>query len=164
MSQRVLVLNAGSSSLKFKLFDAQQDKILGAAASGLVEQIGFPNRSALTAQRTDESKQQRHLPVEDHKQALHLVLDYLKQAFSPAVLQQVVAVGHRVVHGKAHSQPALLTPSVIAAIHDATELAPLHNPPNLQGIEAAQQTFPGCPQVHMLQIATNASNSNTCFK
>lgn len=156
MSQRVLVLNAGSSSLKFKLFDAQHDKILGAAASGLIEQIGFPDRSALTAQRTNDSKQQQHIPVDDHQQALHLVLEYLKDAFSPAVLQQVVAVGHRVVHGKDMSAPALLTPSVVAAIRDATELAPLHNPPNLQGIEAAQQTFPGCPQVplgvHLLNV------------
>ncbi len=152
MSQRVLVLNAGSSSLKFKLFDAQHTKILGPAASGLIEQIGTPERSAITAHAhhdhtTTTTHKQHRVAVENYTQALDLVLGFLKDTFTPAVVDQVKAVGHRVVHGKHINAPALLTPPVLEAIRDATDLAPLHNPPNLQGIEAAQRTFSHCPQV-----------------
>lgn len=154
MSQRVLVLNAGSSSLKFKLFDSQNSKILAPAASGLIEQIGTPARSAITAHEhhdvtTTTHKQQHRVAIENYTQALDLVLGFLKDTFTPAVVQQVAAVGHRVVHGKAISAPALITPPILDAIRDATDLAPLHNPPNLQGIEAAQRTFGHCPQVRL---------------
>ncbi len=75
------------------------------------------------------------------------MLDYLKQRYSNAIKDEVAAMGHRVVHGKHISRPVLVDEAVLQVIREAADLAPLHNPANLQGIVAATEVFPHCPQV-----------------
>lgn len=88
--------------------------------------------------------------VKDHTGALDLALHYLKDSYSDEVKKQVSAIGHRVVHGKFFETAKLVTPEIERAIEDAAALAPLHNPPNLQGITAANRIFPGQPQVRYM--------------
>lgn len=85
--------------------------------------------------------------VKDHTGALDVALHYLQDSYSNNVKKQVSAIGHRVVHGKFFDTAKLVTPEIEKAIEDAAALAPLHNPPNLQGITAANSIFPGQPQV-----------------
>lgn len=129
---RVLVVNSGSSSLKYRLLD------LGAGSSmagGLVERIGEPGSD-----------------VADHGAALALVVARLRD--SGALDDGLDAVGHRVVHGgERFSAPVVVDDTVVAAIRDLAPLAPLHNPPNLLGIEAARSAFPGVPQVAVFDTA-----------
>ncbi len=86
-------------------------------------------------------------PISDHTAALDYVLDYLRQRYSSSIKDEVAAMGHRVVHGKHISEPVLVDEEVMQVIRDAADLAPLHNPANLQGIIAASAVFPRCPQV-----------------
>ena len=86
-------------------------------------------------------------PLKDHTAALDYVLDYLRQRYSNAIKDEVAAMGHRVVHGKHISRPVLVDEAVLQVIREAADLAPLHNPANLQGIVAATEVFPHCPQV-----------------
>jgi acetate kinase len=125
VTARVLVLNCGSSSVKYRLFDGE-----ATVAKGLVERIG-----------------EAGAPVADHQAALRQVLDGLD-------LTDLGAVGHRVVHGGARfSDPAAITDEVIAAIRDLVPLAPLHNPANLVGIEVARRLLPDVPQVAVFDTA-----------
>ncbi len=94
----------------------------------------------------------RQEPLPDHTAALDYVLDYLRQQYSNNIKDEVEAMGHRVVHGKNISEPVLVDEEVMRIIKDAAELAPLHNPANLQGIVAASAVFPGCPQVHACHV------------
>ena len=96
--------------------------------------------SSLTSQRVQE-------PLPDHTAALDYVLDYLARRYSSAIRDEVAAMGHRVVHGKDISRPVLVDEGVLRVIREAADLAPLHNPANLQGIVAATEVFPHCPQV-----------------
>jgi acetate kinase len=145
----VLVLNAGSSSLKFKLFQ-QANSGLSAVVTGLVERIGDTGHSQLKTNILDgpnKGPASVQEPVKDHVAALDVAMRYLADAYSASLKEQIGAVGHRVVHGKHIAEPALITPEVQRVIREAADLAPLHNPANLQGITAATKLFPGCPQV-----------------
>ncbi len=86
-------------------------------------------------------------PLTDHTNALDYVLDYLKRQYSNTIKDEVKALGHRVVHGKHLSEPMLVDEEVMRIIREAADLAPLHNPANLQGIVAASAVFTGAPQV-----------------
>ena len=86
-------------------------------------------------------------PLTDHTHALDYVLDYLKRQYSNTIKDEVKALGHRVVHGKHLSEPMLVDEEVMRIIREAADLAPLHNPANLQGIVAASAVFTGAPQV-----------------
>lgn len=132
MSQSlVLIINSGSSSLKYQLIDPDSGRI---HAKGLVERIGEP-----------ESE------VPDHATALQLALSDMGDRLDPADL---LAVGHRVVHGGARfSGPTVIDPTVRSAIAELAPLAPLHNPANLQGIDATLELFPGTPQVAVFDTA-----------
>ncbi|MFH1463263.1 MAG: acetate kinase [Pseudomonadota bacterium] len=130
---KVLVLNAGSSSLKFELYAMPAESVL---ASGLVERIGEV--------------------VPDHAAALTLVLDALCDGEGAPLtsLSEIGAVGHRVVHGgEDFASTVLITPEVIAALTANIPLAPLHNPPNLLGIQVAREALPGVPQVAVFDTA-----------
>jgi acetate kinase len=81
---------------------------------------------------------------------LELLIDYLENRYSRSFKDDVAALGHRIVHGKHISEPVLVDEEVLRVIEDAADLAPLHNPANLQGIRAASAVFQGCPQVRML--------------
>lgn len=87
--------------------------------------------------------------IQDHTAALDVALKYLQDSYSSSVRQQVNAIGHRVVHGKDVGKAMLVTPEIKQLIKDASSLAPLHNPANLQGITAATAIFPGQPQVSL---------------
>lgn len=147
---RLLVLNAGSSSLKFKLFDTAAPG-LAAGVGGLIERIGDVAAASLVAKDASgpdgPRKWSQQVPVKDHVDALQTILAFLRQHVSGAIESEVTAVGHRVVHGLDIHSAVLLSDQVVAKIRDAAALAPLHNPPGLAGIAAAQQVFKGVPQV-----------------
>ncbi len=148
---KVLVLNCGSSSLKYQLMD-MADKAV--QAKGLVERIGIPG-SQLTHRRGEEKRVvEQELP--SHREAIALVLETLvDRAFGViSSLGEIGAVGHRVVHGgEKFASSVLINASVMAALAECVELAPLHNPPNIMGIEACQKLMPGVPQVAVFDTA-----------
>ncbi|PAP78330.1 acetate/propionate family kinase [Rubrivirga marina] len=147
----VLVLNAGSSSLKVDLIDAAAGQTL---AAGQVERIGAV--SSLASFRVGDAKPERiSLKAPDHAAALSHLLETMREADGEEDrLPDVEAVGHRVVHGgERFAESALIDGEVVDAIRDAFDLAPLHNPANLQGIRAAQKAFPDVPQVAVFDTA-----------
>jgi acetate kinase len=148
----VLVLNAGSSSLKMDLLDADTRRTL---AAGQVERIGAV--SSLASFRIGDAKAVRStLAAPDHTAALDALLGMLRDARTAegGALPIVEAVGHRVVHGgEQFAESVRIDGEVVEAIRDAFDLAPLHNPANLSGITAAQRLFPGVPQVAVFDTA-----------
>lgn len=158
-SKKVLVLNAGSSSLKFKLFDEAKSKLV-ASVSGLIERIGDTANSQLVGNiLTGDSKgKSTHKEgIKDHTAALDVAMNFLQNSYSKSIREQVQAIGHRVVHGKNVGKAMLVTPDIEKLIKDAADLAPLHNPANLQGITAATSIFPGQPQVAVFDTAFHQS-------
>ncbi|MEV4570271.1 acetate kinase [Nonomuraea sp. NPDC049419] len=147
MSEPVLVLNTGSSSIKYELIDP---RTRARSARGLVERIG-QERGRLTHRAGDGPAHVREQPFPDHGEGLAAVL----AAFSSAGPElDPVAVGHRVVHGGTRFGDAVLVDDeVIAAIEELAPLAPLHNPVNLTGIRLAQKVFPEVPQVAVFDTA-----------
>lgn len=127
-SKKVLVLNAGSSSLKFKLFDYAKSQLV-ASVSGLVERIGDTANSQLVGKvHTGENKGKatHKESIKDHTSALDVAMNYLQDSYSKSVRQQVHAIGHRVVHGKNVGEAKLVTSQIEQLIQDAAALAPLH--------------------------------------
>jgi acetate kinase len=151
---KVMVINCGSSSLKFKLFDMAQNSLV--LAEGLVEEIGKP--SARFHFRTHKMGEKRVTATSaaDHTEAVDAVARSLRDPeiglFKGAI--EVDAVGHRVVHGgESFSRSAMLTQDVKDVIRECFALAPLHNPPNMAGIEACERIFVGVPQVAVFDTA-----------
>ncbi len=133
----VLVLNSGSSSLKYQLLNPSTGEVL---AVGLVERIGL--ESGRVVHEAGDAEHEVEAPIKDHAVALHLVLD-LFQEHGPSLDEAgIVAVGHRVVHGGTHySAPTVIDDDVVEGIRELIPLAPLHNPANLTGIVAARELF-----------------------
>ncbi|MFI5708305.1 acetate/propionate family kinase [Kribbella sp. NPDC051620] len=147
MSDNVLVINAGSSSLKYSLIDAVSGE---AAAAGLVERIGEPEGHHL--HRGPDGEISISLKVASHEDALRAALDAFEQ-HGPS-LDDLTAVGHRVVHGGSRfGDPALIDDDLVAAVTELVPLAPLHNPANLEGIRVARRLFPDLPQVAVFDTA-----------
>ncbi|MHA7987376.1 acetate/propionate family kinase [Rathayibacter sp. CAU 1779] len=145
----VLVINSGSSSFKYQLIDADSEERL---ASGLVERIGEATGHA--THDTDEGHWERSLEIPDHTAGFAVMLDAFREHGPSLDEHPPVAVGHRVVHGGARFfEPTLVTPLVLINIEDLSDLAPLHNPANAQGIKAAQKTFPDLPHVAVFDTA-----------
>lgn len=141
----VLVVNAGSSSLKYSLVDPETGV---AAGSGLVERIGESEGDFRHTGPDGETKQ--HLPIPTHEVALELALG----AFGPLSDIAISAVGHRVVHGgELFSQPALVTEALLATVESLVPLAPLHNPANIEGMKVALKAFPEVPHVAVFDTA-----------
>ncbi|DBB14179.1 TPA: activator of C kinase protein 1 [Trebouxia sp. C0006] len=160
-SKKVLVLNAGSSSLKFKLFDEAKNKLV-ASVSGLIERIGDTSNSQLVGNilsGDNKGKSTHKEDIKDHTAALDVAMNYLQDSYSKSVRDQVHAIGHRVVHGKDVGKAMLVTAEIEKLIKDAADLAPLHNPANMQGISAAKSIFPGQPQVAVFDTAFHQSMS-----
>jgi len=156
---KILVLNCGSSSVKYQLFelDSGVETVL---ASGIVEEVGLGHPS-LTHKRPGQDKVERgNLPVRNHRDAIQVVLDVL---VDPAVgvlgnVRELDAVGHRVVHGgERFAGSVRIDAEVMAALYDNVPLAPLHNPPNIQGIEAVTALLPDVPQVGVFDTAFHQS-------
>lgn len=147
----ILVINCGSSSLKFQLIDSESEKVL---AKGLCERIGIDGR--LVYQPEGAEKEISDLSMPTHKQAIQFVLDALTNEKSGVIksLKEVGAVGHRVVHGgEEFAASAVITEEMLAAVESCNDLAPLHNPANLIGIRACQELMPGVPMVGVFDTA-----------
>ncbi len=146
---KILVLNSGSSSLKYKLFDMSTEKPL---LSGHVDGIGL-ERCAVKIDYGDRTEQKKVL-VKDHVDAVMLALKSLKEKRVIEDYSEIDAVGHRVVHGGEHySNSTLIDSKVIRTIKALSDLAPLHNPPNLAGILACKKMLPKLPQVAVFDTA-----------
>jgi acetate kinase len=141
---KILVINCGSSSLKYQLIDMENEKNL---ASGLVERIGIEG-SVLTQKVEGREKYIVKTPMKDHKDAIKIVLGVLvdKENGVIADMSEISAVGHRVVHGgEKYSQSVLIDDEVMVALEECAKLAPLHNPPNIIGINACRELMPNTP-------------------
>lgn len=151
----VLVVNSGSSSFKYQLIDADTDQTL---ASGLVERIGEPLGRAVHERPDASTNAERTLPIADHTAGFRVMLDAFAADGPQLADLHVVAVGHRVVQGGARFiRPTVITEAVKQEIRDLAALAPLHNPANLQGIEAAQAAFDNVPHVAVFDTAFHQS-------
>ena len=148
----VLVINCGSSSLKYQLIDMTNEEV---RAKGLVERIGIEGSRI---KHTTIGKEQVIIeePMKDHKRALELVLNALVDENYGAIksMDDIYAVGHRVVHGgEKFASSTIIDDKVMEALNDCIELAPLHNPPNIMGIEACKELMPNTPMVAVFDTA-----------
>src|SRR3954451_11431793 len=135
MSDHVLVVNAGSSSLKYSLVDAESGD---APATGLIERIGGSTGKLRHSGPDGDTEEERK--VVDHEDALRWALDAFETHGPSLADAGLAAVGHRVVHGgDRFSEPALIDDSLVSAVEELVPLAPLHNPANLEGIEVARR-------------------------
>ena len=153
---KILVINSGSSSIKFQLLQMENESVL---ASGLVERIGEEEgllKCTFMPGSSDEKVAKIAEPIADHNKGMLLAVNLLSDA-EYGVLSgkdDIGAVGHRVVHGgEDFHQPAVITDEIMAAIEKNIPLAPLHNPANIDGIRVAQELFPGVPQVAVFDTA-----------
>ncbi len=148
----ILVINAGSSSLKYQLMDPETKVIL---AKGLCERIGIDGRLTHKVPATD-GKYEFEIPMPTHAEAIQAVLDALLSPEHGVIktMSEIDAVGHRVVHGgEAFADSVKIDESVMAAIEECIPLAPLHNPANITGIKACQKVMPGVPMVAVFDTA-----------
>ncbi|MHC4916392.1 MAG: acetate/propionate family kinase [Planctomycetota bacterium] len=151
MSDKVLVLNCGSSSIKYRLFAMPEGDVL---AKGLVERIG--DETGAYRHKDAAGVREAETPVPDHRAGLNIAVELLTGGDSPAVkdLSEIKAVGHRVVHGgEAFTGSVLVSDEVKRVIEEHFDLAPLHNPPNLTGIRAAEHLLPGAGGVACFDTA-----------
>ena len=149
---KVLVINTGSSSLKYQLIDMDNESVL---AKGLCDRIGIEG-SYLKHAKPEGDAFVVESPMPDHKVAIGKVLEALTDKEMGVIgdMSEIDAVGHRVVHGgESFSKSVLIDEKVMQAIRDCIELAPLHNPPNIIGIEACQQLMPNTPMVAVFDTA-----------
>ena len=150
----VLVINCGSSSLKFQLINSESEEVL---AKGLCERIGIDGR--LTYQPEGGEKEISDKAMPTHTEAIQFVIDALTNEKTGVVksLDEIGAVGHRVVHGgEKFANSVVITDEVVKAIEECNDLAPLHNPANLIGISACQKLMPGTPMVAVFDTAFQA--------
>jgi len=148
---KVLVINCGSSSLKYQLIDSDTEAVI---AKGLCERIGIDGK--LTHQTMGKDKYTVDAAMPDHNAAVKFVLDALLDTDKGAIasLSEIDAVGHRIVHGgEKFANSVVITDEVMAAIEECNDLAPLHNPANLIGIRACQTHMPGVPMVAVFDTA-----------
>ncbi|MCG7249422.1 acetate kinase [Corynebacterium striatum] len=148
----VLVLNSGSSSVKFQLVDPEGTATDAPLVSGLVEQVGEPMGAVTVKTGGEEYKEELEIPT--HSFGLERAFDIMHQHNVDPMDVEVVAVGHRVVHGgRLFSDPQLITDQIESMIEDLIPLAPLHNPANLDGIRVARKMLPNIPHVAVFDTA-----------
>lgn len=149
----VLVLNSGSSSVKFALFDVNENQaaINEPLCQGNASRLNEPGEGDFRLEWADGRRDRRVLPNNDHEGAIDTILSQLREA---ALLEKVVVVGHRVVHGAdAYRAPVIVDDAVFADLEQYNRFAPLHNPPNLTGIRICRQRLPAIPQVATFDTA-----------
>lgn len=154
---KILVLNSGSSSLKYQLIDSETEDVI---AKGLAERIGVPGGGGKIKHETDAKTIEVDVDMPDHDKAMDDVFALLTDPQQGAIkgLEEISAVGHRVVHGgERFVQPTLINDEVIEEIDKLSQLAPLHNPPNLKGIKACRRRMPDVPQVAVFDTAFHAT-------
>lgn len=155
MSIKVLVINSGSSSIKFELFTMPEERV---EASGLLQRIG--EEQSELGYSIGGTKHELKKPIADHAAGLQLIIDALTDRDKGGLkdISEIGAVGHRVVHGgEAFAQTAQIDDEVMQAVRDHIELAPLHNPPNIMGIEVAQRVLPQAKQVAVFDTSFHQS-------
>lgn len=148
----VLVLNCGSSSIKYQLLDMTDETLI---AKGLVERIGIEG-SAITHEKIGMEKIVKEVPMKDHKDGIKHVIEALLAPGTGGLnsLDEIEAIGHRVVHaGEKYSSSILISDTVVKALEECIDLAPLHNPPNLDGIAACKELMPNVPMVGVFDTA-----------
>jgi acetate kinase len=148
---KVLVINCGSSSLKYQLIDSESEGVL---AKGICERIGIDGR--LVHKPTGKDKVTLETDMPSHTVAVQLVLDHLVDPVCGVIsdLSEIGAIGHRIVHGgEKFAKATVITPEVIEGIEECSALAPLHNPANLIGVRACQELMPGVPMVAVFDTA-----------
>ena len=146
---KFLCVNAGSSSLKFQLFEMPEEKVL---ISGYIEKIGLEDSFWTTKINGEKIKGAKYL--KDHTEAVQVLIDELLEHGAVKSLDEIKGVGHRVLHGgEKYSDSVIITDEVIQDIKDLTKLGPLHHPGNLAGIEAMQKALPGVPMVAVYDTA-----------
>ncbi|QQY80767.1 acetate kinase [Keratinibaculum paraultunense] len=148
----ILVINCGSSSLKYQLINMNNEEVI---AKGLVERIGMEG-SVVKHRTTGKEEVLIEEPMKDHKKALELVLNALVDSNYGAIksMDEIGAVGHRVVHGgEKFANSVLIDDEVMEALNECIDLAPLHNPPNIMGIEACKALMPNTPMVGVFDTA-----------
>jgi acetate kinase len=160
VSMKILVINSGSSSIKYQLIDMDSEQPL---AAGLLERIG-EEKSTLTHRRLPGSERAsstvREAPVKDHQIGMRQIIDLLTSGEGAVIddASAISAVGHRVVHGgEGFQESVIIDDTVIAAIEKTIPLAPLHNPANLMGIRVMRALFPNTPQVAVFDTAFHQS-------
>ena len=150
----ILVINCGSSSLKFQVINAESEKLL---AKGLCERIGMDGSCITYENKADNTgKEFNEIPMPDHNKAVSLVLSALTNEKTGVLksLSEIGAVGHRIVHGgEKFTSSVVITDEVIEAIKEVSDLAPLHNPANLIGVDACKSLMPGTPMVAVFDTA-----------
>ncbi len=159
---KVLVINCGSSSLKYQLINMENEESL---AQGLVERIGIEG-SVLTQKVPGKDKYIIEQPMADHKDAIKLVLEALvdKTHGVIASMDEISAVGHRVVHGgEKYAESVLINDEVMASLEECVKLAPLHNPANIIGINACKSLMPSTPMVAVFDTAFHQTMPKTAY-
>lgn len=154
---KILVLNSGSSSLKYQLIDSETEEVL---SKGLAERIGVVGGGGKIKHESSCGKTEVDVEMADHDQAMEHVFELLTDPKCGAVasVDEISAVGHRVVHGgEKFVQPTLVDEAVVSEIDKLSQLAPLHNPPNLKGIRACIRKMPNVPQVAVFDTAFHAT-------
>ncbi len=148
----ILIINCGSSSLKYQLIESETEEVL---AKGLCERIGI-DKSAITHQKKGGDKLTTEVLMKDHTDAVRLVIEKLTDPEVGVItsLHEIGAVGHRIVHGgEKFSGSVIITPEVEKAIEACNDLAPLHNPANLIGVDSCKKIMPGVPMVAVFDTA-----------
>lgn len=150
---KILVINAGSSSLKYQLIDMDSHEVM---AKGLCERIGIDGSNLQHTNVAKDEKTKIEKPMKDHGDAIQMVIDALVDGKIGVIssMDEIGAVGHRVVHGaEEFAESCIVTEAVMKAIDKCTPLAPLHNPPNIIGIEACKKIMPNTPMVGVFDTA-----------
>ncbi len=158
---KVLVINCGSSSLKYQLIDMSTEEAL---AQGLVERIGI-NGSILTQKVDGKDKYVIETPLKDHQDAIELVLKSLVDDTHGIIksMDEISAVGHRVVHGGKYATSVVVSDEVIEYLHEIVKLAPLHNPGSISGIRACQAIMKNTPMVLVFDTAFHQTMPQKAF-
>ena len=154
---KILVVNAGSSSLKYQLFDMDNGNVL---AKGICEKIGItPTSGTLTHKRPDADKYFEETPIPDHNTAIKLVLNALtdKELGVISDVSEIAAVGHRFVHGGTIKESKILNDEILAYIESIIPINPLHGPASLKGVAACRQAMPNIPHVGVFDSAFYAN-------
>ena len=158
---KVLVINSGSSSIKFQLINMETQEVL---AKGLLERIGLDG-SCLNYKK-GEQKKVINTPIKDHEEGIAMIVDMLIDPQDGVIKDknEIFAVGHRVVHaGEKYSGTVIINDEVMDALRECITLAPLHNPPNIVGIEAAQKALPGIPMAGVFDTAFHQTMPERAF-
>jgi len=158
---KVLVINSGSSSIKYQLLNMDNEEVL---SMGVVERIGIPG--SFLKHKKGKEKFKIEKPIASHDEGLRMIIDALVDSKMGVIenLKEINAIGHRVVHGgEEFTSSALVTDEVIGALEDFAYLAPLHNPPNIVGIKSAQKMLPGIPNVVVFDTSFHTTMPDKAF-